>query len=349
MFTDYKRKNAKIENEYFTDKRRIFPVLGGVILKLKRLTALLLCLTLILSAAVAVQGAEEKEREIKVRSVEMSVPTATVRVNQTRILWAYTYPLKAQDDSIEWDSSNYDVAVVDGDGLVIGVAPGTAEITATSANGKTATCVVTVPSTVIRSMKPDIETEDLPQSALTSGEILPAAALRLAVEKAVNATLKGETATVTYKDKTTISAAALRGAAWSAEYAGSSVSLRFQTMGTNGVQGQLTIDPTLVGNGDWNLKLGVYTDAAGIGEDNKAPSGMIPIRLAQEGKFGMTVRVAAQMNLAGMDASALTVYTLADGTWIPVADASLTVDKNGYVHFSTSHGGMFAVGGKLLS
>ncbi len=47
------------------------------------------------------------------------------------------------DMSIQWTSSNYDVACVMG-GTVYGMAAGTATITATTRNGNTATCTVTV-------------------------------------------------------------------------------------------------------------------------------------------------------------------------------------------------------------
>lgn len=82
-------------------------------------------------AAVAVTGVSIDE-------------TATVEVGKTVTLTAIVTPANATNKNVAWASSDDKVATV-ADGVVTGVAEGTADITVTTVDGrKTATCVVTV-------------------------------------------------------------------------------------------------------------------------------------------------------------------------------------------------------------
>ncbi|MCD8355019.1 MAG: S-layer homology domain-containing protein, partial [Clostridia bacterium] len=66
----------------------------------------------------------------------------------TSTLTATITPSNATTNTVTWSSSNTSVATVDSSGKVTGVKAGTATITATSNNGKTATCQVTVSTAV---------------------------------------------------------------------------------------------------------------------------------------------------------------------------------------------------------
>lgn len=59
----------------------------------------------------------------------------------------------SNSQSIKWTSSNPDIAIID-DGVITGVGAGTAIITATSINGKTASCIITVSNNVISIINP---------------------------------------------------------------------------------------------------------------------------------------------------------------------------------------------------
>ena len=70
------------------------------------------------------------------------------RYKGTATLKATVTPDTTTDAAVTWSSSNAKVASVNANGKVTAKKNGTANITAKTANGKTATCKVTVKSTV---------------------------------------------------------------------------------------------------------------------------------------------------------------------------------------------------------
>lgn len=83
---------------------------------------------------------------ILVTGIIVSPTTTSIYVGtSTETLTATIAPENASNKNVTWSSSNDSVATVSSTGAVRGVAPGTATITATTADGnKTATCNVTV-------------------------------------------------------------------------------------------------------------------------------------------------------------------------------------------------------------
>ena len=81
--------------------------------------------------------------ETAVTSVSLDKSSVSLQKGETVSLTAKVSPSNATDKNITWTSSNTGVAKVS-NGVVTGVANGTATITATSSNGKTATATVTV-------------------------------------------------------------------------------------------------------------------------------------------------------------------------------------------------------------
>ena len=86
------------------------------------------------------------ETKIPVEEVELDKNEANIEKGETILLLATISPSTASDKNLIWSSDNTDVAVVDENGTVTGVAAGTATITAASASdsSKTDSCTVTV-------------------------------------------------------------------------------------------------------------------------------------------------------------------------------------------------------------
>lgn len=101
---------------------------------------------------------------IGITSVQLDKTTATVVEGLTVTLTASVSPTNATNKTITWTSSDTDVATVD-NGVVTGIAAGTATITA-ACGGQTATCAVTVEELVLitgidlGTDPDDIETQD---------------------------------------------------------------------------------------------------------------------------------------------------------------------------------------------
>ncbi len=82
---------------------------------------------------------------ISVSGISLDRTTSTINAGSTGQLTVTVTPADATYQSVNWTSDNTAVATVSGNGLVTGVALGTANITATTADGGyTATCVITV-------------------------------------------------------------------------------------------------------------------------------------------------------------------------------------------------------------
>jgi len=81
---------------------------------------------------------------IPATSLTLDRRTASIGVNESLILAATVAPNNATDKAVTWVSSNSNIVKVYNDGYIVGIAAGTATITATTANGLTASCTITV-------------------------------------------------------------------------------------------------------------------------------------------------------------------------------------------------------------
>ena len=86
------------------------------------------------------------EAQIFMLDVSSALPESELKLSDSTLeIQKYeSAQLKANFKGVKWTSSNEDVAYVDKDGKIITINEGTATITATSPNGQTAECVVTV-------------------------------------------------------------------------------------------------------------------------------------------------------------------------------------------------------------
>ena len=321
--------------------------------KLRRLISVVIAFMLILLGGLPARAANEGAKEtgeIRVGRIEMQ-DRLTVRVGQTRIIPVYLSPHNADSKALEWISSDDEVVLIAGDGVVAGISPGTAVITVIAASGAKAYCTVTVPDKMLTGIALDPDVKDFFSISENGGKWLTAFELRPAVEKAVKDAKKGETAVVSYKNKQRVSAAALRAAEYAAQAASFGVSLRFHTMDEKGaVQGQIRIDAALAKGAENELKLAVYTSSAKTTSYKNALSSVYGDRLEviyceQQGTFGMAVAIAAKVDLSRFDQSDLYFYSYHPGTGDIrlIEDISYFVDPKDYLHLYTDMGGVIVV------
>lgn len=82
--------------------------------------------------------------EIAVAAVSLDQSAITLAPGKSQALKASITPANATNQALKWESSNADVAAVAQDGTVTAIKAGTADVTVSTANGKTAVCKVTV-------------------------------------------------------------------------------------------------------------------------------------------------------------------------------------------------------------
>lgn len=89
---------------------------------------------------------ESSVPEVPITSIALNKTNLTLQVGQSEILTVSYTPTNATGKAITWTSSNPSVATVSATGEITGVAAGTTTVTATTKNGQTATCAVTIES-----------------------------------------------------------------------------------------------------------------------------------------------------------------------------------------------------------
>ena len=104
-------------------------------------SALLLCFS----------SCKEKENDVLVASIELEEENISVVVGQTQTLAYEILPENATNQNVIWESSDDAIATVSQEGVVSGIAPGTATITVTTEEGgKTDNCEVEVVEDAIK-------------------------------------------------------------------------------------------------------------------------------------------------------------------------------------------------------
>ncbi len=115
---------------------------------------------------------------IEVTGITIVPSTLTLPEGETRTLTATLQPENASDKNVTWTSSDPEIASVDQEGNVTAVKEGVAIITATSSNGKTATCTVTVSANFIKvtgiSLTPTSATLKVGEELVVTYTIIPA-------------------------------------------------------------------------------------------------------------------------------------------------------------------------------
>ncbi len=103
---------------------------------------------------------------IEAAGISLDVTEKTLTEGDTFIITATIDPETTTDKTVTWSSSNTDVATVE-NGKVTAIAPGTAVITASTANGLEASCSVTVTAKIIEAVGISL---DVTEKTLTEGD-----------------------------------------------------------------------------------------------------------------------------------------------------------------------------------
>ncbi len=130
----------------------------------------------------------EQDYRIEPESVALDRKELTMTEGSTDALTASVTPADALDQTLSWESSDHDVVTVDCSGRLTAVAPGTAKVTVTTVNGKTAVCNVTVKEKEIQA---ELVTLDQTELTLTEGDTASLSATVLP-EAATNKTVTWE-------------------------------------------------------------------------------------------------------------------------------------------------------------
>ena len=112
-------------------------------MKLKNIRLLALCT--LAFAGVSCKPDEIQVVTVSVKGVSVQPATATLQEGETLQLEAVITPADATEKGVEWSSNNDKAAIVDANGLVTALAPGSASITVkTRDGGHSARCRITV-------------------------------------------------------------------------------------------------------------------------------------------------------------------------------------------------------------
>ena len=101
------------------------------------------------SALITVTQQGRKGKYVAVESIELNHKTLTMYVDDSQSLTVAISPSNATDKTVSWSSSDENVVKVISSGFLSAKSVGTATVTATAADGKSATCVVTVKAKTI--------------------------------------------------------------------------------------------------------------------------------------------------------------------------------------------------------
>ena len=137
---------------------------------------------------VALIDTKESTGSTEVTSVTLNKSALSLEVGKTGKLSATVLPNSATNKSVSWSSNNEAVATVSSKGIVTAKKAGTAVITATAANGKSASCTVTVTGGSTEPTEPVEPTNSVSASATlrTAGHSDGKPSFRLALKNAQN-------------------------------------------------------------------------------------------------------------------------------------------------------------------
>lgn len=176
------------------------------------------------------------------------------------------------------------------------------------------------------------------------------------IESAVESAVKAENTTVTVKvyNVKTVEIETLKKVAEEAKEESKKSTVHFDQLKGKKVTARITVDPAIAANLKGELNVYASVEKKDTQKTfnlfNKYFTNKIAVvHLGQSGAYGMNVKVAAKVDLSGMDTSALKlyVYNAATNTYSKLT-SSYFIDANGYLHFTTPVGGSVIISNGAL-
>jgi alpha-tubulin suppressor-like RCC1 family protein len=140
---------------------------------------------------------------VRVTGMTVTTETATINIGATQQLTAIVLPENATNKDVTWSSSDPAIATVDANGLVTGVAPGTATVTATSAADPTISDTAAV--TVAAALQPAVAGISLSQAVDGNGIVVIPVKVTRVMDPATGTTVNIPGGLGAYKAKITTS------------------------------------------------------------------------------------------------------------------------------------------------
>ena len=126
---------------YSTDMSNTLTMLGGTTVNISEAM-------LVENSDTGASDSQVTANPVAAASVSLNKAVTSIVAGENETLLASVLPADANDSAVTWSSDTEAVATVDSAGIVTGLSPGTAAITATTIDGSfSGTCVVTVPLT----------------------------------------------------------------------------------------------------------------------------------------------------------------------------------------------------------
>lgn len=180
-------------------------------------------------------------------------------------------------------------------------------------------------------------------SNVTSSGTVSPSAVKSELQSALTSAGTKETAKVTVKNAQSISPSTLKTLAADANQSGKNVVLNADTTDANGnIQARLYVEPEKLMGLSSDLKLGVHTDPAKTARVQNAfekffDNNVAVVQCEQQGSFGASLKMAVKVDLSKLDTKSLVFYSHdpKTNTFSQIPNTAYTIDKNGYLVFTT--------------
>ena len=193
-------------------------------------------------------------------------------------------------------------------------------------------------------------------SGTTTNTAVSPAAATAAVNAAIANAAAGKPAEVVFKNVTSISPKIAAQIVAAAKAAGKTATVCLDTVVDGKVVFKIYLDPVAVAKLTAPMNLRVDTSKKATAVTYKRfekyfSNKMVVVSLGQQGAYGMPVTIAVKLDLSALNNNSLRIYSYdkASNKYYQLEAANISVDQNGYLHFTTGMGGDIIITDKPLT